>query len=96
MEPYRPVVDCLTAKFIEEWTDLSNEPDIAIYGKFIGLALREFRVPHNRYTLKLLDAIDFSVRSYATAFEDQDPDKIWIPLITWDYYGKVSKFIPRS
>lgn len=96
MEPYRPVVDCLTAKFIEEWTDLSNEPDIAIYGKFIGLALREFRVPHNRYTLKLLDAIDFSVRSYANAFEDQDPDKIWIPLITWDYYGKVSKFIPRS
>ncbi|MBM4253692.1 MAG: type II CRISPR-associated endonuclease Cas1 [Deltaproteobacteria bacterium] len=80
MEPLRPVVDVLTSQFIESESDYSDtSSSMKNFAKYVGNSLRLFRVPHRRYSLKLVDAIDFYVRSFANACEYQDISQLWIP-----------------
>ena len=74
MEPYRPVVELMLAEFM-------LEPDISIkaWAKKIGTDLRDRRIKHGTYTLKLMDAIDASANSLARAYEQLSPQPFWIP-----------------
>ena len=51
MEPFRPLVDMMLAEFMAE-------PDMSMkaWAKKVGTELRERRVAHERYSLKLMDA----------------------------------------
>lgn len=95
MEPLRPVVDGLILNWVRTAPDIPviGESGEAInsFGKFIGTALREYRIRHTRYSLKLVDGIDFYVRSIANAFQSQSESGIWLPSIeieALESYGK--------
>jgi CRISPR-associated protein Cas1 len=74
MEPFRPAVDLMLAEFM-------IEPDVSMkaWSKKVGNDLRERRVKHDFYTLKLMDAIDASASSMARAYERMDAGEFWIP-----------------
>ncbi len=86
MEPLRPLVDGLVINWVQGWMALTEDriPEgdaIKLFAKFIGNSLREFRVNHERYSLKLIDAMDIYVRSIAKSFLNRSPTEIWIPEI---------------
>jgi len=76
MEPFRPLVDLMLAEFM-------IEPDVDFRGwcKKVGTELRERRVKHDRYALKLMDAIDASASSMARAYHALSPDPFWVPEV---------------
>ena len=45
----------------------------------MGTELRERRVKHEAYTLKLMDAIDASANSLARAYADLSAARFWLP-----------------
>lgn len=77
MEPFRPVVDVVAAEFIRH----HEEPNIDLFARTIGQGLRDLRLMGPNYSLKLLDWIDLTVRSFANACESQDPILIKLPTI---------------
>jgi CRISP-associated protein Cas1 len=74
MEAFRPAVELMLAEFM-------LEPDVSMkaWAKKVGTDLREKRVKHGAYTLKLLDAIDASANSLARAYADASSAKFWVP-----------------
>ena len=74
MEPFRPMVDFLLARFLKD-----SESDMKAWTKCIGTALREHRVRHARYSLKLMDAIDASASSLARAYSENSAKVFWSP-----------------
>jgi CRISPR-associated protein Cas1 len=74
MEPFRPIVDCLLAEFM-------TEPDVTMkaWCKKMGTELRERRMQHERYSLKLMDAIDASASSLTRSYAEMDADRFWAP-----------------
>ena len=74
MEPFRPVVDMMLAEFM-------TEPDINMraWSKKVGTDLRERRVSHDRYSLKLMDAIDSSANSLARSYSQMTVEPFWVP-----------------
>jgi CRISPR-associated protein Cas1 len=77
MEAFRPMVDCLLAEFM-------TEPDVTMkaWSKKVGTELRERRVRHERYSLKLMDAIDASASSLTRSYAAMDADAFWVPELT--------------
>ncbi len=63
MEPFRPAVELMLAEFMVE-----PEVSMKAWAKKVGTELRERRVKHGDYTLKLMDAIDASANSLARAY----------------------------
>src|SRR5580658_1891924 len=63
MEPFRPLVDMMLAEFM-------TEPDVTMkaWAKKVGTDLRERRGAHERYSLKLMDAIDAVASSLARSY----------------------------
>jgi CRISPR-associated protein Cas1 len=88
MEPLRPLVDGLVVNWLHEWRRVSHgqtpEDGIHAFAKFIGTALREFRVSHDRYSLKMIDAIDLYTRDIAKSFQSFITEDIWMPSIDID------------
>lgn len=76
MEPFRPVVDLLLARFLKEPVH-----DMKAWTKYIGTALREHRMAHKRYSLKLMDAIDASACSLARAYAENSATPFWTPQL---------------
>jgi CRISPR-associated protein Cas1 len=76
MEPFRPVVDLLLAHFLKEPVH-----DMKAWTKYIGTALREHRMEHKRYSLKLMDAIDASASSLARAYAENSATPFWTPKL---------------
>lgn len=74
MEPFRPIVDLMLAEF------MSGE-DIAfrLWARKVGQELRERRVQHERYSLKLMDAIDASASSMARSYAENSIKPFWVP-----------------
>lgn len=78
MEPLRPFVDLMLVKFLSENEDVEEFSD---WAKFIAHDLRSIRVDHLKHKLKLVDAIDFYVRSYIQALLTGKKRTIWAPVI---------------
>jgi CRISPR-associated protein Cas1 len=76
MEPLRPVVDLLLAQFLQ-----GAECDMKSWTRHIGSALRDHRVDHARYSLKLMDAIDASASSLARAYSENSAALFWAPAL---------------
>ena len=49
------------------------------WAKKVGTELRERRVQHEAYTLKLMDAIEASANSLARAYEQMSAESFWVP-----------------
>jgi CRISPR-associated protein Cas1 len=76
MEPFRPIVDCLLAEFMRE-----EDVSMKAWCKKIGNELRERRVQHERFSLKLLDAVDASASSLTRSYAEQDAGLFWAPVL---------------
>ena len=76
MEPYRPFVDCLLAEFMTS-ADITEEK----WARFIGGKLRDHRVHHDRFSLKLMDALDKSASTLARCYSDLSADPLWVPVV---------------
>jgi CRISPR-associated protein Cas1 len=74
MEPFRPAVDLMLAEFM-----VSPEVTMRAWCKHVGTQLRERRVRHGQYSLKLMDAIDASANSLARSYAAKDADAFWVP-----------------
>lgn len=74
MEPFRPAVELMLAEFM-----LEPEISMKAWAKKVGTELREQRVVHRDYTLKLMDAIDASANSLARAYEELSAVPFWVP-----------------
>lgn len=74
MEPFRPAVELLLAEFM-------LEPDVSmkVWTRKVGTSLRDRRVRHGSYTLKLMDAIDASANSLARAYAALSAENFWVP-----------------
>jgi CRISPR-associated protein Cas1 len=74
MEAFRPAVELMLAEFM-------LEPDVSMkaWSKKVGTELRERRVKHQAYTLKLMDAIEASANSLARAYEEMSVQLFWVP-----------------
>jgi CRISPR-associated protein Cas1 len=74
MEPFRPAVELMLAEYMVE-------PEISMkaWAKKVGTELRDRRVKHNAYTLKLMDAIDASANSLARAYASLSYKDFWVP-----------------
>jgi len=74
IEPFRPLVDLMLAEFM-----IQADASMKAWCKKVGAELRERRVRHDRYSLKLMDAIDVSASSLAQSYALQTADKFWVP-----------------
>ncbi len=74
MESFRPMVDMMLAEFM-------IEPDISMksWARKVGTELRERRMAHSRYSLKLMDAIDASASSLAKSYAEKAVEPFWVP-----------------
>jgi len=76
MEPFRPCVDMMLAEFL-----LQPEVDFRSWCKKVGNDLRDRRVQHPRYSLKLMDSIDMAAKSLAASYRERDPEQLWLPTL---------------
>lgn len=76
MEPYRPFVDCLLAEFM-----VSEEITEEKWARFVGGKLRDHRVHHERFSLKLMDALDKSASTLARCYADMSAEPLWVPAV---------------
>ena len=76
MEPFRPIVDLMLAEFM-----LEQNISMLAWSKKVGNQLREQRVQHHRYSLKLMDAIDAMVSSLARSYSEKSDRPFWVPQI---------------
>lgn len=74
MEGFRPAVELMLAEFM-------LQPDVTMkaWAKKVATELRERRVRHRDYTLKLMDAIDTSANSLARAYAEMSSLPFWLP-----------------
>ena len=67
-------MDMMLAEFM-------TEPDVNMraWAKKVGTDLRERRVAHERYSLKLMDAIDALATSLARSYSEKAAEPFWVP-----------------
>jgi len=76
MEPFRPMVDLMLADFHK-----SGGGGMKEWAKKVGSELRETRLRHSRYSVKLMDAIDISISSLARSFAARKHSDFWVPVL---------------
>ena len=96
MEPLRPVVDAHVWAYCQQFPPSATEHLLPAFARFIGSSLSQFRLPHKRYRIKLLDAVDFMVRSFATACEARNHEALWVPKLTPTCLGTLTRDIIKA
>lgn len=76
MEPFRPAVDLMLADFM-----VGDDISMKAWCKKVGTELREKRVEHQRYSVKLMDAIDISASSLARCYNALSHEPLWFPQL---------------
>jgi CRISPR-associated protein Cas1 len=71
MEPYRPLVDLMMADFM-----IGEDISMKAWCK------SEQGVEHDRYSLKLMDAIDASASSLARSYAEKSAELFWVPQLS--------------
>lgn len=74
MEPFRPIVDLMLAEFM-----VGEDIAFRAWARKVGQELRTRRVQHERYSLKLMDAIDASASSMARSYSENTARPFWVP-----------------
>ncbi len=77
MEPLRPWVDLML------YTHMTERPEhsMSAWCKHVAETLKETRVTHKRYDLKLLDALDIYISSVARCYAENSINPMWVPLV---------------
>jgi len=74
MEPFRPMVDLMLAEFM-----VGEDIAFRRWARKVGQDLRARRVQHDRYSLKLMDAIDATASSMARSYAENSSKLFWVP-----------------
>ena len=75
MEPFRQFVDRILAEHpVQPGTEGMKE-----WCRHVGTSLRECRVHHPRYSIKLIDAIDVTCKSLADCYAARSVSPLWLP-----------------
>jgi CRISPR-associated protein Cas1 len=74
MEPFRPMVDLMLAEFM-----VGEDISFKSWARKVGQELRDRRVHHERYSLKVMDAIDASASSLARSYAENSAKPFWVP-----------------
>lgn len=77
MEPLRPFVD----RLLVSYANAHPLDPIDGWAKHVANGLRETRVKHERFSIKLIDSIDIYVRSFVRCLVERKFSRIWIPKI---------------
>lgn len=77
MEPFRPMVDLMLAEFM-----VGEDIAFRVWARKVGQELRTRRVQHERYSLKLMDAIDSSASSMARSYAENSAAPFWVPELS--------------
>jgi len=76
MEPFRPIVDLILSEFLRG-DDISESN----WCRTIGIELRDRRLRHSRYSLKLMDAIDKCASSLTRCYSQSSVQPLWLPSL---------------
>ena len=76
MEPFRPLVDLMLAEFM-----VGEDISFRAWARKVGNELHAPRVHHQRYSLKLMDAIDTSAASMARCYAENSAKTFWVPTL---------------
>ncbi len=77
MEPFRQFVD----RMLAECPVRPGAEGMKEWCKHVGAALRECRVHHPRYAIKLMDAIDATCKSLADCYAARSVSPLWLPAM---------------
>ena len=76
MEPFRPIVDLMLAEFMS-----GSDTSFRAWARKVGEELRTRRIHHDRYSLKLMDAIDATASSMARSYAENTAKNFWVPTL---------------
>ena len=76
MEPFRPIVDLILSDFLR-----GDDTSESAWCRKIGAELRDRRLRHSQYSLKLMDAIDKSAASLARCYSQSSINPLWLPSL---------------
>jgi CRISPR-associated protein Cas1 len=76
MEPFRPMVDLMLAEFM-----VGEDVSFRAWARKVGQELRDRRVHHDRYSMKLMDSIDTSASSMARSYAENTAKSFWVPTL---------------
>lgn len=78
MEPLRPFIDLAMFKFI-----MQQESDLSIkaWSKFLASELVSVKIKKEKFSLKLIDAVDSYSSSASSCFSSKSVKKLWVPLM---------------
>ncbi len=74
MESFRPAVELMLAEFM-----VAADASMKAWTRKVGTDLKERRVKHGQYTLKLMDAIDAAANSLARSYAEMSAAEFWLP-----------------
>jgi CRISPR-associated protein Cas1 len=76
MEPYRPFVDRMLARFLSK-----PEVDMDTWCRRVADGLREIYLDKQGKNIRLLNAVDISARSLAECYREENAEPLWLPDI---------------
>ena len=77
VEPFRAMIDLLLADYCHE-NEMINVDD---WCEYVGKNLKELRIPHTSYSLKLINAIDKAASTLAKSYTHKDITRLWVPSL---------------
>lgn len=77
MEPMRPFVDQMLVRFAQTAPD---DP-IESWARHVASGLRQIKVKHERFSIKLIDSIDIYVRSFVRCLTERKFKNLWAPSV---------------
>lgn len=93
MEPFRSFVELGLVRWIKSQSVPISDNHFPSWIKYLMHSLRACRIKHpeDKHSRKLMDSIDYEVRSIATCFESkyfnaQDFSPLWLPMLRYHYW----------
>jgi hypothetical protein len=74
MEMFRPILDLMLSEYIK-----NGGSDIYIWSKKVGSELRELKIKHGKYKIKLMDAIDLAACNLARCYAEKNIKYLFVP-----------------
>jgi CRISPR-associated protein Cas1 len=93
MEPFRSFIDLFLARWMHSLENVPNDDDFRDWTRYLmnGLQCCRIKIPEDKHSRKLVDAVDKSVASVASCFESRNfearcIEKLWLPKLEHHYW----------
>jgi hypothetical protein len=94
MEPFRAFVDLALYRWLQQQTGtMEDDSDFKEWIRYFmaSLQLCRIKLPEDKHSYKLMDAVDKSITTVATCFEDrffeaQSLERLWVPRLEHHYW----------